>query len=389
MIRVGFIGNAARSWMGGWNYYKNLLYAIREFQKGAIEPVVFLGRKGDREQRELFRERAEVIEDPLLDPWTPGWFAGRVLHRGLGSQRLLESMLGRHGIDVLSHSRVVDLRGCRTVNWIVDFQHVHLPHMFTREEIGRRNADFMRYAEKGDAVVVSSEDALRDFERFAPRFAHKGRVLRFVSQPIPGYAALGAEDEARVRGKYGIEGPFFYLPNQFWAHKNHRVAFEAVRLLKRRGRPLGLVCSGHLEDHRNRDYLGGLLHFLERNDLKESIRLTGLVPYEDVFALIRFSTAVLNPSLFEGWSSTVEECKSVGKPMILSDIEVHKEQYPEAVFFDRQDPEALAEALGKADTGLFRDRFEESAALLTERTRAFAQAYGRIVSECRGAGRGV
>ena len=76
-----------------------------------------------------------------------------------------------------------------------------------------------------------------------------------------------------------------------------------------------------------------------------NIKLLGLVDYEDVFALIKFSKAVINPSLFEGWSSTVEECKSVGKNMILSDLGVHKEQYPEATFFIRNDIESFQNIL--------------------------------------------
>ncbi len=38
------------------------------------------------------------------------------------------------------------------------------------------------------------------------------------------------------------------------------------------------------------------------------------------------STALINPSQFEGWSTTVEEAKSLGVKMLLSDLEVHKEQ---------------------------------------------------------------
>jgi glycosyltransferase involved in cell wall biosynthesis len=41
---------------------------------------------------------------------------------------------------------------------------------------------------------------------------------------------------------------------------------------------------------------------------------------------MRASTALINPSLFEGWSTTVEEAKSTGTPMILSDLGVHREQ---------------------------------------------------------------
>ena len=40
------------------------------------------------------------------------------------------------------------------------------------------------------------------------------------------------------------------------------------------------------------------------------------------------SIALINPSKFEGRSSTVEQGKSMGEKIILSTIPVHKEQKP-------------------------------------------------------------
>ena len=74
--------------------------------------------------------------------------------------------------------------------------------------------------------------------------------------------------------------------------------------------------------------------------------MLGLVPRSDVIALMRYSRALINPSFFEGWSTTVEEAKSTGKRIILSDIDVHKEQNPpDGVFFNPKDPKDLAEKM--------------------------------------------
>ena len=98
--------------------------------------------------------------------------------------------------------------------------------------------------------------------------------------------------------------------------------------------------------------------------------------YEDVFALIKFSKAVINPSLFEGWSSTVEECKSVGKNMILSDLDVHKEQYPNAVFFKRDSIESLKEVLK-----FYKIENESNVEPLEARTKKFANIYVSVCKE--------
>ena len=58
------------------------------------------------------------------------------------------------------------------------------------------------------------------------------------------------------------------------------------------------------------------------------------------------STALLNPSLYEGWSTTVEEARSAGVPMLLSDLTVHREQAGDrAAYFSGGDAEGLANLL--------------------------------------------
>ena len=58
---------------------------------------------------------------------------------------------------------------------------------------------------------------------------------------------------------------------------------------------------------------------------------------------MRKSIAIIQPSLFEGWSTIVEESRSIGKNIILSDLGVHKEQnFSRSIFFQRNSYEDLA-----------------------------------------------
>jgi glycosyltransferase involved in cell wall biosynthesis len=52
---------------------------------------------------------------------------------------------------------------------------------------------------------------------------------------------------------------------------------------------------------------------------------------------------VVQPSRFEGWSALIEDAQSIGKPIIASDISIHREQDPpDTTFFSENDPESLA-----------------------------------------------
>jgi len=272
----------------------------------------------------------------------------------------------------------------RTIGWVPDFQHLHLPEMFTTAEIARRNKSYAKIADRCDAVVLSSMDACNDFRGFAPAHANKARILHFVAQPDMRSSQEVNRDT--IENKFNFRGKFFYLPNQFWKHKNHMVVFEAVRLLKQQGRQVTLLCSGHMDDYRNRGHVAQLVEFVNKNNLREQIRLLGMIDFRDLTWLMRNCIAIVNPSLFEGWSTTVEEAKSIGKGMLLSDLPVHREQNPpRSVYFDPHDPDRLAgllwEAWNSSEGGPDVELEARAAADLAGRTLAFARTYQDIVFE--------
>lgn len=376
MIKVGFIGSVSKEWMGGLNYFKNLLFAINSIEEKELEVFVFVGKKIDIKIKRMFQEYATVIEDSMFDRKSIKWFLSKIEQKIFKTNILLENILKKHSIQILSHAAITNLKTIKTINWIPDFQHIHLPQMFSEKEIQNRNNNFLKLIRDSDLIVFSSFDALKDMKKFAPNYEDKARVLQFVSQPNSRYFELDEHDKSLLLQKYKIKDDFFYIPNQFWKHKNHMMIFEAINELKKDGVEINIVCTGYLGDYRNKTYIDDIRKVVKLNNLEDNIKLLGLVDYEDVFALIKFSKAVINPSLFEGWSSTVEECKSVGKNMILSDLDVHKEQYPNAVFFKRDSIESLKEVLK-----FYKIENESNLEPLDVRTKKFANIYVSVCKE--------
>ncbi|WP_462170023.1 glycosyltransferase family 4 protein [Campylobacter concisus] len=376
MIKVGFIGSVSKEWMGGLNYFKNLLFAINSIEEKELEVFVFVGKKIDIKTKRIFQEYANVIEDSMFDRKSIKWFLSKIEQKIFKTNILLENILKKHSIQILSHAAITNLKTIKTINWIPDFQHIHLPQMFSEKEIQNRNNNFLKLIRDSDLIVLSSFDALKDMKKFVPNYEDKARVLQFVSQPNNRYFELDEHDKSLLLQKYKIKDDFFYIPNQFWKHKNHMMIFEAINELKKDGVEINIVCTGYLGDYRNKTYIDDIRKVVKLNNLEDNIKLLGLVDYEDVFALIKFSKAVINPSLFEGWSSTVEECKSVGKNMILSDLDVHKEQYPNAVFFKRDSIESLKEVLK-----FYKIENESNVEPLEARTKKFANIYVSVCKE--------
>lgn len=383
MIRVGFMLSPGKGWLGGVNYFKNLFFAIDFVNDNGMEFLVFSGEKSDKNIfDEILKDKKSIrfIKTPLLDRYSLLWFFWRLSRRLLGSDVFAHYVLAKHEVSVFSHSNMTSSRLARAINWIPDFQHLHLPEFFPEEEVGRITQSFLHLIENSNATILSSQAAFNDFCRFSPANAVKGHVVRFVSQPSATYWRLTDDDGNSLKGRYKITGRYFYLPNQFWKHKNHEVVFRAVKLLLDQGIDITVVCTGSMSDHRNPEYRAYLESLIEESGISRNIRLLGIIPYDDVYGLMRFSDGVINPSLFEGWSSTVEECKSVGKRLILSDIQVHREQTDKALFFSPRDEQGLAVCIREClDIAEISD-VESNSADLHERTRAFGSAYIKVVS---------
>lgn len=367
-------------WIGGANYISNLLQSVAALPDRTIETIMFTPPMEDASLVARFGVD-EHIQTPLVSPRDPRRLAGKVAQRCFGHDVVFEHLAKRHRIDVVSHSLPLGRRSSvPVVSWIPDFQEEHLPEFFTAEERARRARNNLASAAAA-RVIVSSAHALRDLERCLPQAAHKADVLRFVAGFGSSSMAPSVEE---IATRYALDGPFFYLPNQFWIHKNHRVVIDALARLKTRGVRVTVIASGHTSDYRHATHFDGLMELARSLDVLDCFRVVGLIPYPDVAALMKHCVAVINPSLFEGWSTTVEESKSLGKRVLLSDIAVHREQASDrASYFGADDPDALATLLERAlqqyNPESERIAADHAALALPKRVADFARAFEAIV----------
>ena len=366
--------------MGGRNYLRNLFAAITSISGASIKPVLFSGRKQSVSSSDF--PGVEIITTPMLDRKTPAWITRKLIATISGRDLCLQRFLLKHDIAVLSHSSHLGRQSrIPTVGWIPDFQHVALPAFFTSEERTSLDTHFRSICALCDKVIVSSEDARSDLRAFSPEYADKAELLQFVANPI---SFTNSESLSTLRALYNFDGPYFLLPNQFWAHKNHRVVIDALRELKARGTPMLVLATGSTQDHRNPDYFASLMEYAQRSATLECFHVLGQIPFAHLSGLMRYTTAFLNPSQFEGWSTSVEEAKSMGKQVVLSDIPVHQEQNPgRGFFFSSNNASSLADAMAAANTAFSAEedvaKQQEALALFSQRQRCFGEAYARIV----------
>ncbi|WP_374319670.1 glycosyltransferase family 4 protein [Aquabacterium sp.] len=380
MINVGFIlAFKDTQWTGGINYYKNLIKSLRDHGSPDVKPVVITSPDTPIK---IFEDLTgvEFITTPYVSPSSFSWKASKAAQHAFGRDIWFESFLKRHQINLISHSGHLGRNSkIPAIGWIPDFQHLRMPEFFSADEIAERNARFHRLCNWCAGIIVSSADALSDLNKFSPNTAQKADVLRFVT----GVSAPSDEACKMVSDKYNLPPKFFHLPNQFWKHKNHETLIKALKILNDRNNRMTVIATGNPKDLRQPH------HYEQLQGLAEDLHVTGnfislgVVPYDEMVCLMKSSIAVVNPSLFEGWSTTVEESKSLGKKIILSDIPVHREQSPErGVYFSAQDPLALANCLQQTYEGCDDDSeafyLADASARIDERYKEFAQSFCKI-----------
>ena len=371
-LRIGLpiIGN--RDWLGGVHYIKSIVEAVSRVslhERPRLFLVVF-----DRtlDLSDLHRDILGLLDGIV--------FFGQDILR---AKAMLPSPVlhcrTREELDLaldFFYPVVADVvPDLCSASWIYDFQHVYLPEFFPQGEIQSRNIKFKNVAKSAKLVVLSSKSAEQDFRRIFPGSKAVTRVLSFRSLPADEWLAL---DPSETQKKYALPDRFLLCCNQFWIHKNHRLLFEAMADAVQSAPDTQLVCTGATSDWRFQNYFSDLAAFLETHGLKDRIRILGQIPRTDQIQLMRRSLAVIQPSLFEGWSSVVEESRMLGKTIILSDLAVHHEQAPDhAVYFDRNNAKALAGTILSLLPGLHPgpDRTGETEAY--RRSVALVEQFGR------------
>jgi len=323
------LAKGGSTWIGGLQYTFNLVRALRALPAAERPRVtLFVGEQHPQEESEP--------DVPLvrLPPPAEGGEEDRFA--------AFQEILLARGVDLI-YPCMNPMPGGFPVAWLAwvpDLQHRRHPEFFSSRQIAQRDEQHARLAASPALIVLSSENARQDFESCHPAAAMMLRVLPFATVPRADWFEA---DAAAVVRRYGLPARFLLIANQFWVHKNHRTAFEALDILARRGDGPHLVCTGLDADPRRPDHVPALRAFLHERRLSDRVTILGLVPRLDQIQLMRMAAAVLQPSLFEGWSTVVEDARALGKRMILSDIPVHREQDPPgAVYFDPRDPAQLA-----------------------------------------------
>ncbi len=335
-MRILFKAYSDNIWIGAVYYVKNIVYQFLEYAKidGKHRYEVFIYTP--KEKADLFDFCKDYDNVRFIyakeRPWSKG---GGFITRNL---RELEWILRIYGnrIDYIypSYSPKSIYRK-KSISWIPDFQHVFYPEFFSKAEKEFRDSYFREIAMNHSKLVLSSQDAYGTYSRLYPEYSENVGVVHFISA-IEEKDTNG--DIKKILIKYNIdEDNYFIVSNQFYRHKNHKCMIEAVRTAKEKHDiNLKIICTGLTKDAKDPAFFGEIEELIDRYDLRDNIKILGLIPRNDQLVLMRHAIALVQPSLFEGWGTSAEDAKTLGKITVMSDIPVHREQADEhTILFEK------------------------------------------------------
>lgn len=373
-FKIGIIFNFTQGWLGGVYYYQNIIKALN-FLEDSEKPeiIIFYNKK--------YSEYLSDIKYPYLQliPWQfasvyKGYFLSLIKRENIFIKQMIES----YGLNGLYPVNDNPIRASKTsfantisASWFPDLQHKFFPQFFDKKRLWLRELRLKITLKNATDLVVSSNDTVNQFKSFYKiRKDLRIHVLQFVSI----LEELTICDIEKIKATYKLPDDYYIVSNGFLRHKNHLTVLKALKLLKDQNRAVNIVFTGRMEIHGNSEYIAELKTFIVENDLSKFIRLLGIISREDQICIMRNSRAVLQPSMFEGWNTTVEDAKTLGLPVVASGIAVHKEQLgANGIYFEAEDGKALAKVLSEF-SGVNTTIYEDN----VERTKSFARSFIKI-----------
>ena len=235
------------------------------------------------------------------------------------------------------------------VTFVPDLQHLYYPQFFPKAYLEDRICHYPRIVNASTLVITPSAYSKRTVVEHLKTQPDKIRVIPHGVHPT---FFQGDGNEALSRHRGDLLAGFLLYPANSWIHKNHRTLLDALLLLKR-----------HHDTEVQVVFTGQLLHgYANHSDIVTETQLRGLqhqaihlgaVPLPMLKHLYQTASALIVPSLFEGFGLPLAEAMSCGCPIIAARSTSIPEVAGEAaLYFDPNDPSDIVDKIVQLRIGI-------------------------------------
>lgn len=355
--KIGIFYHFSPKWMGGVIYTLNIIKVLN-FLEDDKKPEIYLFYNPD------LQRFVDELDYPYLHKIVypkPSVYKNFIKSFLTQKNTFVDGLIEQYKLDSIFplHDYPVKTRtNAKLISWYADLQQMHYPNFFSYFKRLERYFRIQFILKNTKDLVVSSYDVKSDFYRFFTIPNHvKFHVYHFVSivDKFPTYT------KEEIQKQLNLPNNYFVISNQFHKHKNHKVAFQAIAHLKEQGKIVNLVLTGKLPEDSQSEYINELKTIISENKLENQVTFLGVLPRDTQLSVMRNADAILQPSLFEGWSTVIEDAISLQKPVICSNLSVNVEQLKEkGTYFSAHNYRELSETLISRDFSLIETPIYES-----------------------------
>jgi hypothetical protein len=360
MIRIAFVINFnVVDWLGGYNVVKNLILSINLNNPKNLQIFVFIK---ESESEKYFRDlNVNIIRTNFFSNIS---LARRVYSKLqiliLGKSKFFEDFFLKYKINLVSHYMPLGRNSeIKSFSWITDFQHLYYPQYFTFLQRIFRTINIFYTASSSSKIILSSNASASDLKKIINFNLKKIFVHPFF---FGNYNPKNIININKLRKKFKIKKNFFFLPNQYWFHKNHLLVLKSIVDLKKRyNLSINIISSGSIYAKNSKIYYQKVDDFIEEKGLRDNYKYIGIVSEKELWSLMHYSLAVINPSEFEGWNTSVMQAKALSKYNIVSNIKAHIEQKNnKTILFINNDVISLSETIFKFLNNKKKDNYKKN-----------------------------
>lgn len=360
-MHIAFDGTTIRPGRTGVGYYSEHLLRHTAAQSADDEVTVISNRPIDTAVPLPPRVRTEISST-----WMP---------RLLWMQTSAPRVVRRIHADVVhfTNGMVPAASPVPTVVTIHDMSLTIFPRFHPRRRVMLNRPFVNLAARRADAVITVSSAAKHDIVRLYGIAADRVHVVH--EAPAPSFRVIHDLAVLRsVRERYGLADRFILYVGTIEPRKNLPMLIEAFARRRVTGDlPHQLVCVGPY------GWLSTDIEAqLDRLRVRDAVRFTGYVPFDDLPAIYNLAELFVFPSVYEGFGLPVVEAMACGTPVVTGPVAALAEVAGGAT---AQVPELAAEPLGEALVALTRSREQRDALARSGRKRASEFSWDRAAAE--------
>ncbi len=224
-----------------------------------------------------------------------------------------------------------DYESNKGIGYIFDLQHEYLPDNFSKLIINHRRRQIENLS-KLNFFLVNSKKTKNDIIKFHKTYQKKKIMIVPFTPNIQKKFLIQNID---ISNFYNSSKNYFITCNGLWKHKNHIMLLDAFKQYLKKNGKYNLILTGDSNNVKDRSYIKKIRLRLKDSIFKDRVFYLGNINKKYQVQLLKNSIALIQPSLFEGGpgAGAVNEAIAIDLPVIVSDIEIHKEIKHNKIFY--------------------------------------------------------